>query len=811
MSFLKALAPIVLLFPLAQNVAAQTARISGIITDGNQPIPFAVAVLRASSDSSVVKFEYTDTLGRFTFSAIPFGRYFVESSQFGMVKYESAPFDVGQPEVTLPTITLVPDAASLEGTTITAQRPLIQVLADKTVFNVQGTLNATGTNGFELLRKAPGVIIDNNDNVIVEGKTGVQFYINGKPTPLAGDDLVNYLRSLQASDIDAIDIITQPSSKYDAAGNAGIIDIRLVKDKRMGTNGTVSAGIDRGHNTRYYSSISLNNRGKRTNLFGSYNNRFGKSWGYMDLNRTQEDVEYDSESEFISDMRIHNARLGLDLFPHKYHTVGVLFNANFNETSTDGLSTTPITPLSTGVTQYVLVAANETQNNNYNLSGNLNYMFADTSGHELNLDLDYAFYNREGNNYQPNAYLDTNGQMLSESNHRMITPTGISIASAKADYSQKALKGKLGIGGKVSVVRTNNTFEFYDVNNGSNTLNESRSNVFNYSEMINAGYVNYQRNWKKTSLQLGIRTEQTISEGILTSTQSTPEDSVRRDYLDWFPSGGITFTPNHKSAWALSYSRRIQRPNYQSLNPFESQLDELSFMKGNPFLQPQYTNNVKLSHTYKYVLTTAVSYSHIKDFFAQVTDTIGATKSFMTTRNIADQQIWSFSLSYPFNLAKWWSVYLSATANNTSYKGNDDKFVAINRSTVTLYGQNTLLLPKGFKAELSGWWSSPSVWGGTYLTKSMGSLDIALQRKFFKDRLTARLSYSDVLGTSFWRADMHFGDLYIVGQGGWDSQVLRFNLSYLLGKNEVKGSRRRSTGAEEEEKRIGNEGQPGTP
>lgn len=789
---------------------AQSGQIQGVVSGENGPVPFATVVLKSAADSSMVKAGYSDTIGGFKFSNIPFASYFIEATQVGMGDYTSEHFDLSQASLVLDPISMSESSVELGAVSVTAQRPMVQVLADKTVFNVQGTLNATGTNGFELLRKAPGVIIDNNDNVILEGKTGVLFYINGKPSPLAGDDLINFLRSLQASDIDALEIITQPSSKYDAAGNAGIINIKLVKDKRLGTNGTVSAGIERGHDTRYYSSISLNNRDKKTNLFGSYNNRFGKNYSYMDLDRTQQNVLYASDSEWLTDMSIHNARVGFDVFPHANHTFGVLFNGSFNESFTDGLSRTPITPSSTGITEQVLVAANESQNDNYNLNGNLNYMFEDTAGHELNVDFDYGLYNRDGTNYQPNSYQDTNGLIITESNYRMITPTEITILSGKADYSQNALKGKLGIGGKVSTVKTNNTFEFYDVNNGSEVLNADRSNVFDYTEMINAGYINYQRNWPKTSLQVGLRAEQTISEGNLTSTQSTPEDSVRRNYLDWFPSGGITYSPSWKSSWALTYSRRIQRPNYQSLNPFESQLDELSFMKGNPFLQPQYTNNVKLSHTYQYVLTTSISFSHIKDFFAQVTDTIGATKSFLTTRNIADQQVWSFGLSYPFDLAKWWSVYISINANNSSYKGSDEKFVAINQSTVTLYGQNSFLLPKGFRVELSGWFSSPSVWGGTYLTQSMGSLDIAVQKKFLNEKLTARVSYSDLLSTAFWRADMQFGDLTIDGQGGWDAQVLRFNLSYAFGNNQVKSNRRRSTGAEDEEKRVGEgSGQPG--
>ncbi|MEM9930319.1 MAG: outer membrane beta-barrel family protein, partial [Bacteroidota bacterium] len=257
------------------------------------------------------------------------------------------------------------------------------------------------------------------------------------------------------------------------------------------------------------------------------------------------------------------------------------------------------------------------------------------------------------------------------------------------------------------------------------------------------------------------------------------------------------------SSWALNYSRRIARPNYNSLNPFESQIDELSFQKGNPFLQPQYTDNIKLSHTYKYRLTTSIGYSYISDFFAQITDTLGTDRNFLITRNIANQEVWNLSVSYPFTAAKWWSVYLSLNGYHSSYEGQDDKFVAIDQTTFSFYAQNTFTLPRGFRFEVSGWFSSPSVWGGTYITNSMGSLDLGLQKKFLDDKLSVRLSANDVLFTSRWFADMQFGDLFIDGTGGWESRRVQLNFSYNFGNQEVKNARRRKTGLEDEDGRVG--------
>ncbi len=803
-SYLKKTLSLLLICCFHLQMNAQTGQIKGTVADQNTPLAFTTVVLKAATDSTMIKAAVTIEDGSFKFDNIAFANYFLEISYVGMTTYQSDVFSLNQSSFTAPKIILKPNTNEMESIEVVAKRPMIEVLADKTVFNIENTLNATGTTAFELLRKAPGVIIDNSNNLILEGKTGIQIYIDGRPSPLAGDDLVNFLNTLQSSDIDKIEIITQPSSKYDAAGNAGIINIKLKKDKRLGTNGTASVGYSYGKNGRASSSLNLNNQTKKTNFFGSYNNNFGDSYSFINLDRIQNNVRYDSETESIRDAKSNNLRVGADFFPNNKHTFGILLNGNFYTQEDNGFTRTPISPQATGEVEQVLVAQSVNDNQSYNLAGNINYKFVDTLGHEFSMDFDYGKYDRDRTSYQPNSYQNEAGDLVFlETNYRMQTPIDIDILTAKMDYSQNLFGGKLSAGGKFSLVETDNIFNFYNVINEDDVLNMDRSNTFSYSENINAGYFNYYKKIKKWTVQAGLRLEQTISEGDLQSTQINEEDKVNRNYFDWFPSGGLTYAPDYKNSWSLNYSRRIQRPNYASLNPFEYQLDELSFSKGNPFLQPQYTNNIKLSHTYKYRLTTSLSYSHIKDFFASVTETAGETRNFLITRNVANQQVWNLGISYPFSVNKWWSVYTSINAFHSEYKGNAEEFVSIDQTTLNFYGQNSFTLPKGFRFEISGWFSSPSVWNGTYQTKSMGSLDVALQKKFLDDRLSVRVAGSDILFTSFWRADMQFGDLYIDGSGGWESRLVKVNVSYRFGRNEIKKNRKRSTGLEEEGKRVG--------
>ncbi|WP_027003812.1 TonB-dependent receptor [Hugenholtzia roseola] len=772
-------------------------------SDTGEAISFAAVGLMQTADSSLVKAVAADENGDFRLIGIAKGRYFIVLTSVGYAPFRSTDFLLENQDLRLETFVLKGENI-LQEVEVKASKPLVEVLADKTVFNINGTIAAAGTSGLEVLRKAPGVMLDNNSNLIVEGKTGVQVYIDGKPSPLQGDALTNYLNTLQAADIEAIEIITQPSSKYDAAGSAGILNIKLKKDKNLGTNGTVGLGYSVWDNQRGNASLSINNRTRKRNSYLNYSNRVGETGHFTNLYRLQSNFIFDAQSTAIDRENSHNLRLGTDVFASKRSTFGVLLNANFSDRGFDNQAETPILVQNTKEILQILKADNTDDRRFSNLLGNLNYRYEDTTGRSFNVDFDLGRYDSDRTNYQPNFYYDATGTtLISQSIFEMITPTRIDLLSFKADYEQNFLKGKLGVGIKTSSVKTDNTFDFYDVNEqGTKVLNQDKSNRFFYDEQIHAAYLNYNRRWKKVNLQMGLRVENTVSDGKLNSNQTQNNARVRRNYTNLFPSGGLTYQANPHNSFALTYSRRIERPNYQHLNPFEMQLDELTLRKGNAFLQPQYTDNFKISHTYKYALTTAISYSFVNDFFAQVTQALDERRGFIQTQNIATQQTWSLNISYPFEVVKGWEAFLNVNAYHAAYKGKTEAFVAIEQTTLNVYGQNTFSLPKNFKIEVSGWYNSPSIWGGTYRTKSLGSLDLAVQKSFLENKLSARLALSDVFFTSPWRGDTEFDNVIIRGNGGWESRQLRFNLTYNFGNAQVKSAARRKIGAEDETNRI---------
>ncbi|MEP7264906.1 MAG: outer membrane beta-barrel protein [Bacteroidota bacterium] len=795
---------LILFAALTLNANAQT--ISGKITDEKKEAQFGVTVaLLRSADSALVKAAVTDNDGVFSFEQPAAGKYIVKAFFIGFETYWYPSFDYNGTAVKLTDASLLSSNKTLKEVSISGVKPMIELKADKTVFNVENSINSTGSTAFELLQKSPGVVVDQNDNVILKGKSGVMIQIDGKNTQLSGTDLADLLKSMQSSDVSSIELISNPSSKYDAEGTAGIINIKLKKNKDFGTNGSLTAGYAVGIFSKYNTGITLNNRSNGVNVFMNYSNNWGNRRNYIDLIREQNDVKYDQKSASIRNGLNHNYKAGADFTLNKKSSIGVMVNGNYGDINNNTRSRAEIRNLPSNELNSFLDASSENTAVNNNVNVNTNYHYTDTAGHEFSIDLDYGLYNSDRTSFQPNQYTYFDGNAPQLHLYRTITPTDINIYSFKSDYSTPFLKGTLGFGIKSAYVETDNTFNFYNITDNTDVLDTARSNKFVYTESVSAAYINYSHTIKKFELQVGVRSEYTMSEGDLTSSVVTSDENVKRDYLDVFPSAGVTYQMNKKNNFGLVFSSRIDRPNYQDLNPFEWKLDELSYRKGNPFLDPQYTYKVEVSHSYNYAINTTFGYSRTNDYSAQVTDTIEGNKSFLSPRNLASEDVFSLDINVSTQIKKWWGLYTNITASNLSYNADFGGGRTLDASVYTLniYAQNTFRLPAGFNFELSGWFSTPSIWGGTFKTKTGGSLDAGLQKKFLSDRLTLKLSVTDIFVTAPWRSTSAFEVIKIEANGGWETRQFRANLTWRFGSKTVKAVKARSTGNETETKRVG--------
>ncbi|HEY6062299.1 MAG TPA: TonB-dependent receptor [Chitinophagaceae bacterium] len=775
-----------------------------------------VSLLRAK-DSSVVKLAVTGVDGRFSFQSGT-GKFLVSVSHIGYKPHYSGIVDVSG-NVEIPAIQMDKAATNLQGVSVSAVKPMVEVKADKTILNVEGTINATGNDALELLRKSPGVLVDKDDNLSLAGKNGVQVYIDGKPTPLSGADLAAYLKSLQSAQIEAIEIITNPSAKYDAAGNAGIINIRLKKNKSFGTNGSVSAGYNIGVYPKFNGGLSLNHRNKSINIFGNYNYNISKNYNDFRLYREQLDTIFDQHTIMTPKNNSHGFKGGLDYFINNKNTIGVLINGNISDSKFSSDSRTPIVYKPTGVTDRLLVANNRNNQERNNVNFNLNYRYADTSGHELNLDADYGLFRIKTNQLQPNYYYNsTQTTLLSQTIYRFISPTDINIYTLKGDYEQNFRKGKLGVGFKTSIIKTENNFGRYNVQQVSpevKQLDIPRSNQFNYSENINAAYLNYNKQFKGMMIQAGLRVENTNSTGDSYglnadgTVNTSSKLSFERKYTDVFPSAAISFNKKPMNQWGISYSRRIDRPAYQDLNPFEFKLDEYTFMKGNTGLRPQYTNIVSLTNTYKYKLTTKLSYSHVADVFTQLVDTAEKSKSFITKKNLATQDVLNLNISYPY-MHKAYSAFVNFSGNYSHYKadfGGGNRVIDLNVYSFNIYMQHSLKIgKKGWTAETSGWFNSPAIWGGTFKSKSIWTVDGGMQKTLFKGKGNLKVSVTDIFYSLRFKGTSNFAGQLTIASGHGESRQLRTSFTWRFGSNQVKSARQRKAGLEEESNRTQSSG-----
>lgn len=799
---------------LCLSSQAQMAAIRGQLQDADgASVEFANIALYNAADSNLVKVEITNESGAFNIQNIKAGNYYLNASYIGYSDLQKTDVRLAaDQQLDLGVLSFLPAAVELQEATVKASRVMVEIKPDRTVFNVEGTINSVGSDALSLLRKAPAVTVDNNDNINVLGRAGVLIYVDGKRLPLSGQDLSNYLQNLPAEQIDRMDIITNPGARYEAEGNAGIIDIRLKKDKSLGTNGSLNSTYSQGRYDRSNLNASGNYRNKNLNVFGSLGLGDGSVYNTMVFESFQNGIQLNEDNDIRNKWQNYNYRIGADFFLSEQHTLGFLTEGREMNGDRWMFNRVAISrPDAPGPIDSLLAADTRANDRRRQKTVNLNYRFDNKKGRTFNIDLDYGAYQNDSERYQPNRYYKDFNQenLLSETINSFDTPTDIDIYTFKFDYEEKLGGGRFGAGAKLSRVVSDNTFFFFDELDGNPVQNNRRSNRFQYDENVYAGYISYARALgKKWNFSAGLRAEQTDAMGDLQAFMpELQEPPVDLNYLSWFPNAGLTWQVAPKHSLALNYGRRINRPDYNVLNPFNNQLSQLSYEKGNPFLSPEIVNNVELGYTLAYRYNFKMAYSLTTD---QITRLIAPDENdpranFITWANLAEQKVLSFNISAPVQVTKKWNAYFNLSASHQDNQADygEGAVVDVQIFTYSIFQQHTFDLPGGFKGEISGYYSGPGVWGGVFEYEPNWSLDLGLQRKFFQERLNVKLSASDLFYETGWDGVSRFNGLISAGSGRWDSRRVSLSLGYRFGNDQVKSSRKRKTGLEDEAGRVG--------
>jgi outer membrane receptor protein involved in Fe transport len=770
-----------------------------------------------------VKTAISDKAGKAELEPIPFNTYMLRISNLNHATTYSEIFtlDSSRPSLSLPAITMASKTATeMQTVTVTAKKPFIQKLSDRIVVNVENSIVSAGSSALDVLERSPGITVDQNDAISLRGRSGVIIMIDGKPTPMSGADLANYLKGLPSNVIERIDIITNPSAKYDAAGNSGIIDIRMKKDQRLGANGTLTAGYGQGVYPKWNAGGTFNYRNKKVNLFGNYNYSYRENLNHLYINRNfyengvfqgSDDKDNYAHMPFNS----NTARFGADFFPTKNTIIGFVVNSNFNRFKRHGEINTMVNDVQNQPDfSFATIGTNNDRFNNTVANVNLKHKF-DTIGRELTADIDYGVFNSSSRTRTASSFYELNGTPKREDDILDGDQLGkLTLKTAKVDYVNPLQKdAKFEAGFKTSYVSSDNDAQFFNVFPIGSEVDETKTNRFFYEEYNNAGYVNYSKEFKKFNVQLGLRGEQTN----VKTRQVKGDLHYKNDYFQLFPSAFFNYKLKEDQTLGVSVSRRIDRPGYSQLNPFLFQIDATIYSTGAPNLKPQMTWSYEASYTLKQ-LNFTLGYSHTTDpqnvVLSKILDVIPTFEikpgqdSNITVQipvNLQSSDYVGLTATAPVRISKWWNMINNLNLYYNHFNGNLGGAQLSNGApAASIRTNNTFTFKKGWSAELNANLNT----GGRYgymVMKSQWGLATGVQKNIMEGKGTIRLNVSDIFWTNRPRATITYEGSYIENWHAFrESRVANLSLTYRFGNNKVQAARRRTTASEEETRRAGN-------
>lgn len=820
---MRTLSILVVLQILALSVLGQSGRISGRVeeTGGKKMDAVSVSLLKIK-DSTTTKVAITDKTGQFTFENIAPGKYILSVSHIGFSNWYSQPLELtaSKPSLSVNTILLKPSDVSLDQVTVVGKRPLIENKIDKTVVNVDASATNSGLTALEVLEKSPGVMVDNDGNISLKGKQGVIIMIDGKPTYLSAQDLTNYLKNMPASQLDQIEIMTQPPAKYDAAGNSGIINLTTKKNKNNGFNASLTATAIIARYFKSPNSLNFNWRQGKFNVYGNYGYAYWEGFNDVHSNNSLRENagaafdRYTIQHTYgrYSD-RGHTFRAGVDYFANKKTTIGFAINGTVDKQWFTSESTTQFYDSLRNYVQYnVAQSLNKTPETHVGFNGNLTHKL-DDKGSELSVDADYIFYNTPGTVYS-NNYLYNADNIPSDAPYLLngLLPSLIHIYSIKSDY-KKVLKNNITFeaGVKSSYVKTDNNaiYTLYDNTLKAWESDTSISNHFIYKENINAAYVNWRQTIKKFSLQIGLRAEQTNTNG----DQTVKDIRFKKNYVQLFPTTYFTYKTNDNNTFGVSFGRRIERPSYQSLNPFRFQLDRYTFDQGNPDLQPQFSNNIEVSYNYKGELNVSANYTRTTDIMSDAVITFKEPgdsnyTTYTTTQNIASERNIGLAINYSRQFTKSWTMNIFFNVYNHRYRGVVDStnidvsYTSFNASFNTQYS-----FKKGWTGEVSGFYYARDYVSGVRLADGRGMFSLGTSKQVLNGKGSVKLNLRDpfYLMNFSSHTDLNKGLTY--SHSIWDNRRIILTMVYRFGRTTGNQPQRRNGGASDEQNRVGGSGQ----
>lgn len=734
----------------------QSVILGSIFTSDDLPAEGANIVLLSGIDSTFVSGTAADQKGNFRLKGVPQGVYYVKVSMLGYQRNVFKASTLAEKPLILDTIYLQPETVGLGTVVIMAKKPAIQIEADKTTIHVESAIVNTGGNIFGVLETLPGVYINSNGAVSLNGKSGTKILIDGKPSYLEGEELVSFLKSTPVTSIEKVELITNPSARHDASGNSGLINIRTKRAKLMGFNLGITSNFMQGKYEKSNHSISFNHRKGKFNLFGMYGYYGGRN--YVDLKVTRVFEETNPAEQIIFNQWSYRKRKegshyykgGIHYFASAKTTLELAVNGYRSDQAESGtLNSNFINEM--GQEESSIKSATINDNLRKNISGTIGLIHKiDSTGKEFCLSADYLHHAVDNDQYHSDLFKYTSqNEVMTES--AGIKKGTIDLYSMRSDLTYPINEKWFLEGGlKSEYVNIDNTSEYKNKETQHWKPDYGLSSHFIYKENVNALYINSRITKQKLILEAGLRLENTNIKGRLPGNALRADSSFSKSYINFFPTITLSYLAGKNHTFALSYRRRIDRPNYQDMNPFVYIFDTYTYEQGNTDLQPQFSDNIELSYLLANNYKLAAFYNQTNDVIA---------KSFILSENSKRVCV------MPKNLATYKSYGVRFSAGNLSPIKFIQSTASIglthnryqwnlvqdaNRTTQTtlmFYLANRLTLGKGWSAELTGFYNGRMAMGQMKIAP-FGQLTVGIQKKLWGDKACISLYSNDLFHTN---------------------------------------------------------------
>lgn len=774
-----------------------------IHAQSSKPIPYTKIVLLSIRDSSVVTGGLSNETGDFKITNIPVGMYTAKITSFGFkpIFIDSVKFFPNQPMVNAGSIAMDEAVDLLNEVEIVAEQAEIETSIDKKVFNVDKQITTKGGTALDALQNVPSITVDVDGNVSLRGSANVTILIDGRPSSLSGAGRQGVLSSIPASSIEKIEIITNPSAKYDPDGMSGIINIVLKKNKLRGFNGSVDAGIgtgvevDFGKPITYNGAINLAYRNEKFNMYGSYSNNY--YYGYRNFYQERETWS-PAYNKLIQDREGTHLRkssmlkFGTDFYLNPKNTLGFSVSGNLAENSRTG---------NMRYLSYDSTMLNDTwrristnPSDRKGVDGNVYYEKKfDKKDQLLSFDVNYSVGSSSSSGDYVNDSLDLNGIVTVEGYEKQKneSPQEYTRANARVDYFYPTKKGKIETGLKSTLRLTNQKFSQQTFNYDQQQFisDDSLTNSFNYSEQVHAGYFIYGLDLKTYKFQVGLRAEQAFVGAHVDGDTIT----YQNNYFALYPSAHIKKPLSKTQELSLSYSRRVNRPHKNSVNPFPKFTDPYNLRRGNPYLNPEFINSVELgymSYSKKLTVTSSVYYRYLTNLIKRVKTVDLDGISTTSWQNLDNGQYIGAEVVFIYKPYKWWRMMISGNISQ-SYLSSSDAELNNSGLSYSAFFNQTFSLKNNWSIQHTAYYMSPFVLpqGRSY---AMYSTNVAVKKSLLKNKLSLSLSLQDVFNTRRFALTVNDNQSYsLYSYYKWQSRRLMFNVSYAFGKQTTKPRKRR--------------------